>query len=126
MVITQSRPENGTPEIRLSAAARALEGEPDHRVRRWVERGLIAIGSLLFLLLTSLFLLGLADFNIAANGSQDTRERIQGYEKGKVKEVTDDTKSAMPVFGPDRLSESDLDDIVRYLQTLKGFDPAVQ
>jgi mono/diheme cytochrome c family protein len=43
-----------------------------------------------------------------------------------VKEVADDTKSAMPVFGTDRLSESDLDDIVRYLQTLRGFDPAVK
>jgi putative heme-binding domain-containing protein len=56
----------------------------------------------------------------------DTRERIQGYEKGKVKEVTNDTKSAMPVFGTDRLSESDLDDIVRYLLTLRGFDPVVK
>jgi putative heme-binding domain-containing protein len=56
----------------------------------------------------------------------DTRERIQGYEKDKVKEVSDDTRSAMPTFGTDRLSESDLDDIVRYMQTLRGFDPAVQ
>jgi hypothetical protein len=32
----------------------------------------------------------------------------------------------MPTFGPDRLSESDLDDLVRYLQTLRGFDPAVK
>ena len=56
----------------------------------------------------------------------DTRERIQGYEKDKVKEVANDTRSAMPVFGTDRLSESDLDDILRYLSTLKGFDPAVQ
>ena len=56
----------------------------------------------------------------------DTRERIQGYEKDKVKEVANDTRSAMPAFGTDRLSESDLDDILRYLSTLKGFDPAVQ
>ena len=34
--------------------------------------------------------------------------------------------SAMPVFGPDRLSDSDLDDVVRYLQTLRGFNPAVK
>ena len=54
----------------------------------------------------------------------DTRERIQGYEKDKVKAVANDTRSAMPVFGTDRLSESDLDDIIRYLQTLRGFDPA--
>ncbi len=56
----------------------------------------------------------------------DTRERIQGYEKDKVKSVVDVTRSAMPLFGPDRLSESDLDDVVRYLQTLRGFDPAVR
>jgi putative heme-binding domain-containing protein len=56
----------------------------------------------------------------------DTRERLQGYEKDRMKSVTDDTKSAMPVYGPDRLSENDLDDIIRYLQTLRGFDPAVK
>jgi putative heme-binding domain-containing protein len=48
----------------------------------------------------------------------DTRERIQGYEKDKMKSVQNDTKSAMPIFGPDRLSDSDLDDLLRYLQTL--------
>ena len=56
----------------------------------------------------------------------DTRERIQGYEKDKMKEVKDETVSAMPSFGVDRLSASDLDDVVRYLQTLKGWDPAVK
>jgi putative heme-binding domain-containing protein len=56
----------------------------------------------------------------------DTGERIQGYEKDKMKTVQNDTKSAMPIFGPDRLSDSDLDDLLRYLQTLRGFDPAVQ
>jgi putative heme-binding domain-containing protein len=56
----------------------------------------------------------------------DTRERIQGYEKDQVKTVANDTRSAMPAFGTDRLSESDLDDIIRYLQTLRGFDPAVK
>lgn len=56
----------------------------------------------------------------------DTGERIQGYEKDAVKSVVDGTRSAMPVFGPDRLSDSDLDDLVRHLQTLRGFDPAVQ
>jgi putative heme-binding domain-containing protein len=55
----------------------------------------------------------------------DTRERIQGYEKEKMESVKNDTKSAMPIFGPDRLSDSDLDDLLRYLQTLRGFDPAV-
>ena len=43
-----------------------------------------------------------------------------------MKAVVNDTQSAMPAFGPDRLSESDLDDLVRYLQTLRGFDPSVK
>ena len=55
----------------------------------------------------------------------DTRERIQGYEKDKMKAVVDGTKPAMPAFGVDRLSESDLDDVIRYLQTLRGFSTAV-
>ena len=56
----------------------------------------------------------------------DSRERIQGYEKDKMKSVQDNTRSLMPAFGPDRLSERDLDDLLRYLQTLRGFDPAVK
>ena len=56
----------------------------------------------------------------------DSRERIQGYEKDKVKAVDNGKKSAMPLFGPDRLSDSDLDDLLRYLQTLRGFDPTVK
>ena len=56
----------------------------------------------------------------------DTRERIQGYEKDKMKVVENGKKSAMPTFGPDRLSDSDLDDLLRYLQTLRGFDPTVK
>jgi len=55
----------------------------------------------------------------------DTRERIQGYEKDKVRSVTNGARSAMPTFGPDRLGDRDLDDLVRYLLTLRGFDPAV-
>jgi putative heme-binding domain-containing protein len=56
----------------------------------------------------------------------DSRERIQGYEKDKVKAVENGRRSAMPLFGPDRLSDSDLDDLLRYLQTLRGFDNAVK
>src|SRR5687767_8924024 len=55
----------------------------------------------------------------------DTRERIQGYEKDQMKAVENGTRSAMPPFGPDRLSDGDLDDLLRYLQTLRGFDPTV-
>ncbi len=56
----------------------------------------------------------------------DTSERIQGYEKDQMKSVVDGKTSTMPLFGPDRLSDSDLDDVIRYLQTLRGFNPTVQ
>jgi putative heme-binding domain-containing protein len=56
----------------------------------------------------------------------DTNQRIQGYEKDKMKSVVNGTTSAMPLFGPDRLSDSDLDDVIRYLQTLRGFNPTVR
>ena len=56
----------------------------------------------------------------------DGRERIQGYLKSDVQQVVDGKQSAMPVFGPDRLNESDLNDLLAYLATLKGFDPSVQ
>ena len=56
----------------------------------------------------------------------DTRERIQGYEKDKMKMVENGKKSAMPIFGPDRLSDSELDDLLRYLQTLRGFSPLIK
>jgi putative heme-binding domain-containing protein len=56
----------------------------------------------------------------------DGRERIQGYLKSDVREVVDGKASAMPVFGSDRLNESDLNDLLAYLGTLKGFDPSVQ
>jgi putative heme-binding domain-containing protein len=55
----------------------------------------------------------------------DTRERIQGYLKEDMREVKDGKQSAMPTFGPERLSKSDMDDILRYLSTLRGFDPTV-
>jgi putative heme-binding domain-containing protein len=55
----------------------------------------------------------------------DTTERIQGYEKDTMKAVENGTRSVMPAFGPDRLSDRELDDVVRYLQTLRGFDAAV-
>lgn len=50
----------------------------------------------------------------------DTTERIQGYLKENLRNVRDETRSAMPVYGPERLSESDLNDLVQYLGTLRG------
>jgi putative heme-binding domain-containing protein len=55
----------------------------------------------------------------------DTRQRIQGYDKAKMKAVENGRRSAMPSFGPDRLSDPQLDDLVRYLQTLQGFNASV-
>ena len=56
----------------------------------------------------------------------DTAERIQGYDKDKMKAVENGTRSAMPSFSSNRLSDAELDDLVRYLQALRGFDPSVQ
>ena len=51
--------------------------------------------------------------------------RIQGFDKEGLQELEKPNESVMPVFGPDRLSDGELDDVVRYLETLRGFDPAV-
>lgn len=56
----------------------------------------------------------------------DGRERIQGYLRSDVREVTAGKASAMPVFDVQRLSESDLNDLLAWFATLKGFDPSVQ
>jgi len=55
----------------------------------------------------------------------DTRERIQGYDKTSLKEMQNNPRSAMPPFGSNRISDTELDDLIRYLQTLRGFDPSV-
>ena len=57
----------------------------------------------------------------------DTSERIQGFEKDQVTSVVNGTRSAMPIFSLDLLSDSDLDRIsFGNLRTLRGFNPAVQ
>lgn len=50
----------------------------------------------------------------------DTRERLQGYLKADLTSVTRDTQSLMPDYGPDRLPDAALDDLVKYLSMLKG------
>jgi putative heme-binding domain-containing protein len=50
----------------------------------------------------------------------DMREQLQGYLKANLTELTSDTQSLMPVYGPDRLSDRDADDLLRYLTTLRG------
>jgi len=50
----------------------------------------------------------------------DTKERLQGYRKADLASVTRDAQSLMPDYGPDRLPEAALDDLVKFLSTLKG------
>ena len=52
----------------------------------------------------------------------DTRERLQGYLKANVSEVIVDKQSLMPAYGPDRLNDRDLDDLLRYLTQLRAGD----
>lgn len=50
----------------------------------------------------------------------DTRERLQGYAKADLASIARDTQSLMPEYGPDRLPDAALDDVVLFLSTLKG------
>lgn len=56
----------------------------------------------------------------------DVRERLQGYDKASLREVVYEKPSLMPAFGPDRLNERDLNDLVGYLTTLRGADLTVR
>jgi putative heme-binding domain-containing protein len=56
----------------------------------------------------------------------DTHERIQGYVKANLQEVIYEKDSLMPAFGPNRLSDSDLGDLVGYLSTLRSADVSVR
>jgi putative heme-binding domain-containing protein len=49
----------------------------------------------------------------------DSHERIQGYPRSSLREVVNDTTSLMPDFGPDKISENDLNDLLAYLGTLR-------
>lgn len=50
----------------------------------------------------------------------DTGERIQGYLREDMRTVTNEKQSTMPTFGADALSDSDLDDLLAYLTSLRG------
>lgn len=56
----------------------------------------------------------------------DTNERLQGYLKANLREVIRDKKSLMPDFGPDRVSDRDLNDLLAFLGTLRTRAPANQ
>jgi putative heme-binding domain-containing protein len=54
----------------------------------------------------------------------DTHEQLQGYLKNSLREVVHENGSLMPAFGPDRLSETDLSDLLQFLSTLRAADGA--
>lgn len=49
----------------------------------------------------------------------DASGRIRGYRKDELEYFHDDDSSLMPDFGPDRLSDPDLKNLVAYLSTLR-------
>ncbi len=42
------------------------------------------------------------------------------FRKVDLADVVEDTESVMPAYGPDRLTDAELDDLLRYLSTLRG------
>jgi putative heme-binding domain-containing protein len=56
----------------------------------------------------------------------DARERIQGYLKTALQEIVYEKASLMPQYGTERLTNTDLDDLVGYLMTLRGTDLSVR
>lgn len=56
----------------------------------------------------------------------DVRERIQGYLKSDLQDVIYEKSSLMPSYGPERLSETELTDLLGYLSTLRGADLSVR
>ena len=56
----------------------------------------------------------------------DTRERLQGFVKANLTTFTIDKDSLMPAYGADRLSDRDLDDLLKYLTGLRGAEAKTQ
>jgi len=52
----------------------------------------------------------------------DMRERLQGYLKADLTEIVNETQSVMPAYGAAQLNDRDLDDLLRYLSTLRQTD----
>ena len=52
--------------------------------------------------------------------------RIQGFDKDSLEVLEVSTESLMPAFGPETLSDADLEDLLSYLVTLRGHEAAVQ
>jgi putative heme-binding domain-containing protein len=49
----------------------------------------------------------------------DVSERIQGFFKHELREIIREPRSPMPVFGPEQLNNTDLNDLVSHLLTLR-------
>jgi len=50
----------------------------------------------------------------------DARERIRGYMKSELQQLIFEKASMMPEYGKERLIDSDLNDLIGYLRTLRG------
>jgi putative heme-binding domain-containing protein len=50
----------------------------------------------------------------------DTHQQLQGFLKSRLREVVREAASLMPAFGPDRLNDGDLNDLLLFLNTLRG------
>ena len=50
----------------------------------------------------------------------DTTERLSTFLKTEVREVVDEKRSLMPDYGPEKLTSTELDDMLAYLRTLRG------
>lgn len=53
----------------------------------------------------------------------DTNQRLQGYLKSTVTSIVREDRSLMPEFGPDRLNDGDLNDLLAFLATLRPSAP---
>lgn len=49
----------------------------------------------------------------------DTNERLLSFDHSELREVVREPRSLMPDYGPDRLSDAELDDLIRYLRSLQ-------
>lgn len=52
----------------------------------------------------------------------DMRERLQGYLKANLTEILNEPRTVMPAYSAERLSDRDLDDLLRYLGALRRVD----
>ena len=49
----------------------------------------------------------------------DTNERILSFDHSDLREVVREPRSLMPDYGPERLTDAELDDVIRYLRSLQ-------